>query len=243
MLNQTVISHFQPITDLKIGIDKVVLGYPLVKGNEKDYAQYFYLKQEIESGVYKCKIKVCKKAGYTASIGQYFDESGKRRILTIVAGIVWGNPYCQFVFNPNRLTGTDWEIIQGILSTCFMHGLKTLLEESHIRKLELNIDFENTPPTMLITIASRIRSGVTDFKGTKYQGKRTSSLSVATYDKATQLSKVEGITLPHALTRVEARLIKPTCTLLDLAEGQVANPWANIFRPLPDVTQNYLQSV
>lgn len=229
MLSQSVINDFQPIHGVRTGIDRVALGYPLSNTMTTDYQTFFHLKSEIYSSIQNHKIKQYAKPGHSSVVGQYFDEAGKRRILTIVVGTVWGHPYAQFVFNPNRLTTADWVTIQLILCTCFNNGLKDLLEFGVIRKLELSLDFVGIPASKLVAIASRIRSVPVDYKGTKYSGKRTSPASMACYDKTKQLADVEKITLGHDMTRVEARLVKPAQTLLDIAEGKLSNPWVNNF--------------
>lgn len=235
MLNQSVIDTFQPIQGVRIGIDKVALSIPLAKGGTHDYATKCHLGSEILNSEHHPKIKKTSKLGHSAVEGKYFDPTGQRKILTVVVGTVWGRPYCQFVFNPNRLVSTDWQTIEEILCTCFEQGLCHLLENGVIRKLELSLDLANTSMSKLVTIGSRIMSGATDYKGTQYLGKRNSRLSVATYDKSKQLADVEGIHIGHVLTRIEARLVLPTHTLLDVAEGQVTSPWGDIFRGVSQI--------
>lgn len=234
MLNQSVIASFQPISGVHIGIDKVALGIPLVVNGNKNYWMKFHLEKEILNSIHDLQIKMISKSGNSATIGRYFNATGNRRILTIVAGTAWGNPYCQFVFNPNRLSAADWQTIEEILCFCFNYGLSDLLEKGIIRKLELSADFKNISPSDSVILASRIKSGATNFKGTMYCGNRNSPLSVAMYDKAKQLAALEGISLPHALTRIEARLVLPKQTLLGIAEGKIRNPWERIFHISPN---------
>lgn len=235
IINHSVTDCFQSIPDVKIGIDKMLLGIPLAKGAEKDFATKFHLEDEIFNSEHKPQFKKIKKTGHSALVGRYFSPFTKRRILTITAGVIWGKPYCQFFLNPNTTAADDWNVIENILCTCFDYGLKELLVLGQIRKLELSIDFKNTPTSSLITLASHVRS-VWTYKNTRYIGKRTSKLSIATYDKTKQLSAVKGVNLDHELTRIEARIALPNKTLLDLAKGEVPNPWDRIFRSHAHVT-------
>lgn len=242
MLDQQVIGELQQIAGVRMGIDKVVLGIPLAKDGKKDYATKFHLESEIWNSVHAPKIKKFAKAGSQAVVARYFNESGKQRVLTIVVGAIWGKPYCQFVFNPNRLSQSDWVTIEEVLCTCFDYGLRHLLEQGVIRKLELSLDFENVLPASLVSLVSRDLAP-TNYKGTRYHGKRTSTLSVAVYNKTKQLQDVEGISSVTPMTRVEARLVLPNSTLLDIAKGATTNPWAQIFRNSPQVIDNGLREV
>ncbi|NPT54908.1 hypothetical protein [Paraburkholderia elongata] len=226
MLYQELIKEFQVSEDVFVGIDKVVLS-PKCADCKQGFAMMLGVRDSLKAieGP-DLRIKHHQKSSGAIWVAR-LRNADKKRILTLVVGVYGGHPYVHLVFNPSKLNADDWFWVELCVFSCFDQSLNWLFQNAIVKKIELYIDLIGVDIHGVIPVTSRKifrknYAGKTSV--TIYLGTRTNRFSLAVYDKRQHLLDTTKTTIPHALTRVEARLILESMTLRDLAEGKLKDP-------------------
>lgn len=160
-----------------------------------------------------------------------FCEADNSNMATLMLGLHFGKPLLNFSFNPSKLTSEGRNELDVLLTMTHPLGYEGIYSEGRIARLEFYLDIEDENATDLILLDTGKRM-TTLFRGTTYNGRRGTSLVGTAYNKAAQLK------IDQPLTRIEARIKRADKSLIDVVEGNLANPFASfLVVPASGLTQ------
>jgi len=252
LLYQELISKYQNIDGIRVGIDNVRIGIPFPKpiiNNDisdsteidpltKEYedqknefkSKMFYIEKIIKNTT---KYKMNKLKNNLNHFYIYSDETNEL-ICRIELGCVYGNYTINVSFNPSKLNQNKWYEIDDLLSVLFMNQYEELYEKGVISRFEFYIDVENVDINDFVLIdEGRRKTNI--HKGTTYHGGRKSKMVCTMYDKGAQLN------LKDKIMRIEVRLNRRDLKFRDMVEKGIPNPFAKFFVIHKDVLKMVTQ--
>jgi hypothetical protein len=174
----------------------------------------------------ECMIKLepyhCAK-GKNKDLKRYMvksDSSGEL-LFIVTLGFDYGTGVTNFELNPSKFTPEKLDETLMILSGMFNYDYRELFSRGVVSHAEFYVDVYGEHLSDLVLIDTG-RRATTHYKGTTYQGKRTSPLSVIMYDKAKEQKQ------PGEHVRIEARIKRRDIPFKALVELDLFNPLSNL---------------
>ena len=220
-------------TEVRLGIDKTVLGlkYPSatneqlkemtddskakLKLTQKQFiAKKLYIQNVIKSAC------VFSKKSVNHYLTRYFikSESDNTDVCEIYLGQAGTTHIINIKFNPSKLSMDGKAEFDGLLAVTFNDHFEEVYSNSVVSHIEFFIDVLDIDQDDYV-IVDLSRRTATNYKETRYQGKRTSPLSLAYYNKGKQLN------VDDSITRIEARIERRDIKFQDLVESDLYNPF------------------
>ena len=234
MLTQELIAKFQAADGIRIGVDRMVIGYTLgpmqlaAKKAHKDSP----LVQEQYSNAYISMMNEMQDTIRTVT--EYKELPGKYQTRYVVRSTLSGSRLCTVSFgfgkstytnvewNPSKLSHADWLELEALFDVLFELGYGGLFQNGVVSHAEFCVDVSGAKNSDFVLV-NQGRHQKTIFNGTTYYGRRTSPLVCTMYDKGAQLK------IDDDLLRVEVRINRRDIWFQDLINVGIQNPFESIF--------------
>ena len=204
-------------TEVRLGIDKTVLGlkYPSATNEQLEemsddskaklkLAQKQFIAKKLHIQNVIKNTCVFSKESVKPYLTRYFikSESDNTNVCEIYLGQAGTTHIINFKINPSKLSMDGKAELDGLLAVTFNDHFEEVYLNSVVSHIEFFIDVLDIDQDDYV-IVDLSRRTATNYKETRYLGKRNSPLSLAYYNKGKQLNVDDSITKLKRVLSVE----------------------------------------
>lgn len=212
---------------VSIGVDKVCIAYDYGKSPQAktEHAQLLELVSSINAKEIPGKTWSVKGRPFTNVCIQLQDAP-----MFIRYGFASKRHWAWISFNPAKMSDYSLAEMNAYLTTLYCDGVSTLQERARLKRLDIAIDVIGAKYQDHLYVDRRLTPGFGGFAavGTTYLAPEQSTRQLCCYDKARELHAKSGISVPHDLLRIEARVMNAKkYGLCDL--DKISNPFPSLW--------------